>query len=234
MGLGPAKMLLLQASRLYKFLQAGPSGHPQLVPRIGYFSSCSQPLPAHLVGDRASIVLHSELWQRQLGLGVPRAVPMVVMTLLEESVVCGLQKRFPDVATHSVGCKGTVKLKAKTLSACAVVVENTSPYPPFERAPMRAELLTWLRDVWSSRMHRMPWGLAVRKSRHDSLCTLEMGIQASCSCLYSSCMEKPNPAMPTRTNGESQQRDLGCSSGSQCFIPVRNLPRIVCFCLMKQ
>lgn len=47
-------------------------------------------LPAHLVGDRASIVLHSELWQRQLGLGVPRAVSMVVMTLLEESVVCGL------------------------------------------------------------------------------------------------------------------------------------------------
>lgn len=48
------------------------------------------PVPAHLISDRACIVLHSEDWQRQLGLGIPRAVSMMIMTLLEESVVSGL------------------------------------------------------------------------------------------------------------------------------------------------
>lgn len=52
--------------------------------------TAQSPLPAHLIGDRACIVLHSEDWQRQLGLGVPRAVSMMVMTLLEEGVVSGL------------------------------------------------------------------------------------------------------------------------------------------------
>lgn len=48
------------------------------------------PQLAHPIGDGACIVFHGEDRQRQLGLGVPRAVSMMVMTLLEESVVSGL------------------------------------------------------------------------------------------------------------------------------------------------
>lgn len=72
---------------LFSALAASPSGHPQ---HAGLLLQLLSPLPAHLIGDRACIVLHSEDWQRQLGLGVPRAISMMVMTLLEEGVVSGL------------------------------------------------------------------------------------------------------------------------------------------------
>lgn len=59
-------------------------------------SKSSQPLEmsqwgaTYLVGDPGSKVLDGELWVGHLWLEVQRVVAMVIVTLLEESVVCCL------------------------------------------------------------------------------------------------------------------------------------------------
>ena len=49
-----------------------------------------------LVGDGAGIVVNSEDGQRDLGLGVERAVAMVIVALLQEGVVGGLTMSRTD------------------------------------------------------------------------------------------------------------------------------------------
>lgn len=53
----------------------------------------------YLVSDSSSIVIDSEDWQWVLGLGIVGTVPMVVVALLEEGMVCGLmgKKKEPHL-----------------------------------------------------------------------------------------------------------------------------------------
>ena len=54
-----------------------------------------------LVGDGAGIVVNSEDGQRDLGLGVERAVAMVIVALLQEGVVGGLTMSRTDALSLS-------------------------------------------------------------------------------------------------------------------------------------
>lgn len=44
----------------------------------------------YLISDSSSIVIDSEDWQWVFGLGIVGTVPMVIVALLEEGMVCGL------------------------------------------------------------------------------------------------------------------------------------------------
>lgn len=45
---------------------------------------------------------------------------------------------------------------------------------------------TWGKQLWSSRMRRIPWGLAVMRSRHALLSEKGSSLQTICSRMYSS------------------------------------------------
>lgn len=47
----------------------------------------------YLICDSSSVVIDSEDWKWVLGLGVAGTVPMVIMALLEEGMICGLWKK---------------------------------------------------------------------------------------------------------------------------------------------
>lgn len=49
----------------------------------------------YLISDSSSIVIDSEDWQWVFGLGIVGTVPMVIVALLEEGMVCGLMGKKP-------------------------------------------------------------------------------------------------------------------------------------------
>lgn len=54
----------------------------------------------YLISDSSSIVIDCEDWQWVLGLGIVRAVPMVIVALLEEGMVGGLMRKHSKLPTH--------------------------------------------------------------------------------------------------------------------------------------
>lgn len=91
----------------------------------------------YLVGDPASKVLDSELWQGHLWLDVQWTVAVVIVTLLEERVVCCLTTKQRTVSQWisergggSAGASSAVSDSSRPthLWEAALVVEN-SQYP---------------------------------------------------------------------------------------------------------
>lgn len=117
----------------------------------------------YLVGDPASKVLDGELWEGHLWLDVQWTVAVVIVTLLEERVVCCLTTKQRMVSQW-------ISERGRERGA----------------SPIRPDPPTCGKQLWSSRILSIPWGFAAMRSMQGWLSRNGMSCQGICSLLYSS------------------------------------------------
>lgn len=120
----------------------------------------------YLVGDPASKVLDGEFREGHLWLQIQWVVAMVIVTLLKKCVVRCLMTR-PQTVNQLSRCKR--KGDAAFLGSL--------------------QWVTCGKQLWSSKILSIPWGLAAMRSMQGWLSLKGMSCQGICSLLYSSYME---------------------------------------------
>lgn len=120
----------------------------------------------YLVGDPASKVLDGEFREGHFWLQIQWVVAMVIVTLLEKGVVRCLMTRQQTVNQLS-RCKrkgDVASLRSLQWDTCG-------------------------KQLWSSKILNIPWGLAAMRSMQGWLSLKGMSCQGICSLLYSSCVK---------------------------------------------